>query len=370
MRMNRRRFLTLAAATLSGPALGAGPQVITVTDMAGRTVELAAPPQRIVLLEARDILTMSMLHPDPARLVVGWAAVERMDSDDLHSAYSTGFDIALVGRQTPETVSLEGLISLQPDLVVATAYMAPGNGADALSERLAELGIPVLFSSSFSNDAAGEAPSPLAELPRLMHMWGAILDRRREAAAFRTFHEQKIERLKRRLAGVAPRKTYFEIGSLYDDCCWAVGRDIWGTLLEAAGGRGLDAASSPWAAKIQLEQLLAEGADVYIATGGGYANATRPAIGPGLPEAEARAGLERLTGRPGFHLLKAVEHKQVHGIWTGLITAQPLNLLFLEVAAKWLHPDRCHDIDPHETLAELNRRFLARPIAGPCWVSL
>lgn len=362
--------MTLVGAALAAPALGAKPQPIAVTDMAGRSLALPRPPKRIVLMEARDILTMSMLHPDPSSLVVGWAAVERIDSDDVHASYSTGSNIALVGRQSPDTVSLEGLISLQPDLVVANAYMAPGEGSGVLSERLSDLGIPILFSSSFTNDPASLAPSPLEELPRLMRMWGAVLDRRREAEAFISFHEQTIERLQKRLAGAPPRKTFFEIGSLYDDCCWVVGKSIWGALLEAAGGRGLNSASSPWAAKIQLEQLLAEGANVYIATGGGYASATRPAIGPGLSETDARAGLQRLTERSGFQLLEAVKQKQVHGIWTGLITAQPLNLLFLEVAAKWLHPDRCSDIDPYRTLAEINQRFLAKPIADPCWVSL
>ena len=38
--------------------------------------------------------------------------------------------------------------------------------------------------------------------------------------------------------------------------------------------------------------------------------------------------------------------------------------------AKWLHPDRFADLDPAQTLAEINRRFLAAPLGGPLWVSL
>jgi iron complex transport system substrate-binding protein len=48
----------------------------------------------------------------------------------------------------------------------------------------------------------------------------------------------------------------------------------------------------------------------------------------------------------------------------------PLNPLFVEIAAKWLHPDRCADLDPARTLEDINRRFLAQPVAGPLWVSL
>ena len=60
----------------------------------------------------------------------------------------------------------------------------------------------------------------------------------------------------------------------------------------------------------------------------------------------------------------------MHGIWTGLITVAPFNPLFVEAAAKWLHPDRFADFDPAETLATINRRFLHEPIDGPLWVSL
>ncbi|SFU23432.1 hypothetical protein SAMN05518861_1722, partial [Mesorhizobium sp. YR577] len=65
-----------------------------------------------------------------------------------------------------------------------------------------------------------------------------------------------------------------------------------------------------------------------------------------------------------------VRSKRVHGIWTGLIAVPPLNILFIELAAKWLHPERCEDIDPSATLAEINERFLGTPIEGPLWASL
>jgi iron complex transport system substrate-binding protein len=48
----------------------------------------------------------------------------------------------------------------------------------------------------------------------------------------------------------------------------------------------------------------------------------------------------------------------------------PLNILFIELVAKWLHPDLCADIDPDATLSEINRRFFKTPLGGPLWVSL
>jgi ABC-type Fe3+-hydroxamate transport system substrate-binding protein len=66
---------------------------------------------------------MSLLHADPASLVVGWAAVDRIDSEWLQERLTNGHPVSTVGKQSPDTVSLEGLIGLAPDLVVTTAFM-------------------------------------------------------------------------------------------------------------------------------------------------------------------------------------------------------------------------------------------------------
>jgi iron complex transport system substrate-binding protein len=60
----------------------------------------------------------------------------------------------------------------------------------------------------------------------------------------------------------------------------------------------------------------------------------------------------------------------VYGIWTGLITNLPLNVLFIAQAARWLHPDRCADIDPIAILDTINRDFAAFPINGPLWAAI
>lgn len=315
---------------------------------------------------------MALLHPDPASLVVGWAAVDRIDNELLQKRFDAGRHIEIVGKQTPDTVSLEGLISLSPDLVVANDYMARQGGGDLLVERLESLGIPVIFSDVASNahEASHADASPLVDLRDHMRMWGEVLDAQDKSAAFIEFFDAHVERVTDRLAGVDPVITYLEVQSTVDDCCWAAGNSIWGRLLELGGGRTLPGVTSPWFRKLSLEYLLSTPHDVYIASGGGWAAGGRPAIGPGLDPRDGRDGLKRLTGRTGFAELASVGSGRVHGIWTGLISVPPLNVLFIELVAKWLHPDRCADIDPAATLAEINERFLALPIEGPLWVSL
>ncbi|WLS04949.1 hypothetical protein [Shinella oryzae] len=77
-----------------------------------------------------------------------------------------------------------------------------------------------------------------------------------------------------------------------------------------------------------------------------------------------------IEGRTGFKHLPSVRSKRVYGIWTVLITNLPLNLLFIAQAARWLHPDRCADIDPTAILDTINREFAAFPIEGSLWAAV
>lgn len=368
---SRRAFAAgMLAALVAPPARATG---LSITDMLGRVIALPRPPRRILLLEARDLLAMALFHPRPAELVVGWAAVDRFDSDLVKDRFerSAGHGIALVGKQSADTLSVESIVSLEPDLVVSTAFMAPGGSPEAAADRLGQFGIPVVFSDAASNAAdAGPAQTQRLTLAAQLRMWGQVFEMPARADEIVSFAGERFDAVARRVAGAPAVKTYLEIMSLYDECCWAAGTRIWGELLAAAGGRSLDGLDAPWTAKLSTEHLLAQQPGVYIATGGGYASATRPAIGPGLDLNAGREGLKRLTERTGFASLLAVQAGRVHGIWTGLITVPILNVVFVEIAAKWLHPDACRDLDPAATLAEINRRFLAEPLPGPLWASL
>ncbi|WP_428032587.1 ABC transporter substrate-binding protein [Ancylobacter sp.] len=372
-RLNRRGFCAalalggLLAARQAEAALAE--TALTVTDMAGRVVSLPAPPRRIILLEARDILSMSVLHADPAALVVGWAATERIDSAVLQARMQRGRRIDTVGQMTADSISREKIAALSPDLVVANLFMAPEGARDPLVQWLEHNGIPVVFSDASSNAPDAGAGSG-RDLRAYLRMWGELLGVQAKADDYAAFVDRRLAEVRHRLVGAAPVTTYLEIQSTVDDCCWAAGNRIWGDLLARAGGRTLPAVTAPWFQKLHLEYLISTPHEAYIASGGGWAAGGRPAIAPGLDPDAARKALARLAGRTGFDQMASVRNGRVHAIWTGLIGVPPLNVLFVEVAAKWLHPQRCRDLDPAATLSQINDRFLSQPIDGPLWISL
>ena len=357
--VSRRNLLTLGAAFLSLPSLGRASDH-AVVDVLGREVTLSAQPQRIVLLDGSDLFTVAALLPDPADRVVGWASAARLDLGA--KAGLLGADFPEVGRISPETVSVEAILALNPDLVVSSAYMLPPEGS-VLAEHFAQAGIPVAWSSGHDR-----AFGPQEKLRRAMGFWGAVLGQEARAAELAAWGAAHFARLATRSLPQQLPRVYMEVMTTYDSCCWAAGQSFWSDLFALAGGDLMTEAAG-WSQQLSAEGLLALNPEVYIATGGNFAPARQPGIAPGLDTEAARAGLKQAAARQGLVHTDAVRTGRVHGIWSGLISSPLLLVVLTECLARWLHPGQAADIDPAATLAELNTYFPA-PLPGPMWVTI
>lgn len=356
--VKRRDFILGAGVALAAPALvRAQPRVIT--DILGNQVELAGTPERIVLLDATDYFSVSALIPDPFDRIVGWASAARLDLGAT-SILDT-VEIPEVGNLSPDTVSLEAIIALQPDMVVASNYMLPQTGS-VIEDTLNRLSIPVVWTSGHD-----DALSPDLKLARAMNIWGSTLDQQDRA---QEILDLAIARYGAVRACAKPNhrpRTYMEIQTTYDQCCWAAGRAFFGDLFDIAGGELL-AGSDGWGRQLSEEGLISLNPEVYIATGGNFVPARQPGIGPGLDVTAGRAGLVRAADRVALRNTPAVQNNRVHGIWTGLITSPLLTPILAEYLAMWLHPSACASLDPDATLAKINT-FLSQPIPGPLGLS-
>ncbi len=72
-----------------------------------------------------------------------------------------------------------------------------------------------------------------------------------------------------------------------------------------------------------------------------------------------------LLARPGLALLPAVQKGAVHGISQQLFSS-PVDILALELLAKWTHPDLFRDLDVDATRKQLND-LMAVPLVGTYW---
>ena len=374
----RHRLLALLTLwlVLLGVGLGQAAQAASqLTDLAGRSVRSPTKVQRILLGEGRFISALAILEREnPLARVVGMQGEFKFLDPDGYAQYRERFpaidDIPRVGHLAPASFSAEKAIALAPDLAV---FGLEGHGPSPrdheLVIRLERAGVAVVFIDFRS--------APLENTPRSIELLGAVLGREREAAEFLDFYRGELARVTKRLAGVSamPRVFIENRVGLSKECCATMANGMMGRFVDRAHGLNIAKGLIPGThGHLSLEYLLGHQPDVYIGTGiGSSASQTqspeRIALGAGVKPEMARASLLRAASRPGIVELDAMRSGQAYAIWHHFYNS-PLNVVAVQVFAKWLHPQRFADLDPQDTLERLFARFQPVPAAGTYWVAL
>lgn len=365
MSLSRRALGAALAGGLAAPRLARGQSPIRLRDVLGRAVSLPRPARRIVLTEGRHLAVLGLLHPDPVPLLAGWRDDFRRGLPAEYAPWTARFPgVEAVPRfaAASEDLSVEALLSVSPDLVLFSRWSSgDATGMPTpLIGRLEAAGIPVAVVDFFVQPFRDTDPS--------LDLLGRLLGREEQAAALAAFRRERLEAVATRLAGLSERPLvmlHAHAGAA--PCCASPGRGTFDDLIRAAGGASLGAELLPGVlGSINPEMLLARDPPVYVATGGAFGGRGLR-LGAGVGEAEARDGLARLLAEPPLSGLSAARDGRAHAIWHGF-NDTPAHVLMVEALARWIHPERCGDLDPRRTMEALNARFAAVPMEGAYWV--
>lgn len=359
-------FLLAAVLGLAAPARAQWPR--TVTDVLGREVTIPAQPHAVLLGEGFQLLNLALVHPDPVSLLVGMGGDLKQVDPQSHAAFERAFPaLARVPRLTAnvgQNLPAEAALALRPDLVILSAWQFAAEETKRSLELFAGLGIPVIFVDVFQQ--------PLAHTPKTIRLLGAALGRDEQAEAYARFYEERVERIRARVAAAGPGpKVLFTAFPGRWTCCWAAGTSGGGEFLTALGARNVAEGVLPneRGGTLGLEQVLMLQPEVYIGTGlfrPGEASGLQ--LGTGAPADVARDSLARVLRLPELASLPAVQAGRAHGLWN-YFAGTAINVVALEAVARWVRPELFGDLDPAATLAEINRRFAAVPFEGAYWVS-
>lgn len=343
-------------------------QRIEITDVVGRKVTLSKPAKRVILGEGRSLLTLSILHPNPVELIAGWTGDFQKSGGLLYDEYVKQFpDIAkipTIGVSGKETVSTERIISLRPDLAI---FGAGSHGPDAKSadviRQLEAAGIPVVFIDFRLHPLTNTIPS--------MHILGKVLGLEKQADAYIRFYKSKKEQIANSLAGNRSGKkpkVYMEM--IRGEAVGSPGNGNLGEFIEFAQGHNIGADVIPGeVGALNMEFVIKEQPDVYIATGIAMPGQPGLEIGYGISAMQAQKSLKKRAERAVVRPLKAVEKKRVFGMWH-IFYDSPLNILALEAIAKWTHPELFKQANPTATLNYVNDHFLAVAFRGTYFAEL
>ncbi|HRO48533.1 MAG TPA: ABC transporter substrate-binding protein [Hyphomicrobium sp.] len=360
-------FLIVAGFTMLLAAPARSEDTISLTDIAGRTVSIKRPVKRIVLGEGRQLLALSLIHPDPVSLLAGWPADLVRQDATTYGLYRERFPgiekVPLVGQGSVETFSIEQALAVDPDVAVFSGGYGPSVQSTDIVTRLENAGIPVVFIDFMARPLENTAPS--------LAILGQLLGREREAQAYIDFYTERRQRIANRLAEAKPTPpdVFMHAHAGLGACCNAPARATIGAFIDAAGGHNIaaDVLTTPFG-QLNLEYILSKDPDIYVGTGGVHlAGKGGLVMGPGIEKQASRDALAEVVSRPGLADLSAVREGRVYGLWH-IFNNNPANFLAVEVLAKWFHPELFADVDPDASLSELNERFLPVAMQGTYWI--
>lgn len=342
----------------------------SLVDVVGRRVALPERLERVVLGEGRFLIAMGLLEGAelPRRVVGMMGEFERLDPDGF-ARYRERFPqldkVARVGQVGGDSFSVEQTIALRPQLVVfGTGGHSPTPRDTDVIARLEAAGIAVMF-IDFRAD-------PLVNAPRSMKLLGEALGREKEAAAYVAFYEAELARVRTGLQGLKRKPQVFlesRVG-LREDCCETMVGGMMGRFIDAAGGENMARALVPGeVGQVNLEYLLSRQPEIYVATAIGNAStegSRRILMGAAAEPEAVRKSLRQSLQRTGIRGLSAVREARAYAIWHHFYDS-PLNVVAVQVFARWFHPKRFAGLDPEATLQTLYQRFQPLPLSGTYW---
>jgi len=345
---------------------------ITLTDIAGREIQLETPVNKIVLGEGRQIYFLSILDKEnPFQRVIGWRDEFPKVDPEIYAAYLETYPeiahLPTFGNANTGTFSAEQIIALDPDILLMGVEQKTAMEEGGYADSLEKAGIVVAYVDF----------REIKNTERTMRLIGKITGKEDIAEEFITFRNKSIQYIVDRLKEANPPRPIVFIeraAGWFDECCMSYGDENFGLMVELAGGSNMAKDLIPGAlGVVSPEQVIASDPQHIIATSSNW-EAQVPGgpwigVGYGADKKEARNKLDSLMQRPIFTGTAAFKDRNIHAIWHQFL-ANPYEFIAIEQMAKWLHPELFADLDPEATFAQLHERFLPLPYKSGYFVSL
>ncbi len=352
-----------------------GPET-ELTDVLGRHVRVKVPSGRILLDGGRYLYTTALLNKDnPIDRIVGWPNDLPQNDPGTLQTYQNKFpdvaNVPITGDLWDNSFSVEQAIHLRPDVFVMSASSFAAALDAGIIDKLDDAGIPTIVLDYFVDPVKNTVPS--------VNLFGKLLGRERQAEAFTSYYQAKMDDVRQRLAAAKAPATpaFLWRAPGYFECCSSFAKSNLAALVAYAGGNNLADGMLPGQqGTISPEAVLTSNPDVILATGANWSPDTPAAPGtfvplgydqsPGTAEDQLRAIVDK---QAGFSTLSAVRNHRTYAVWHHFYDS-PYNYLAVQWFAKWLHPELFTDIDPDAGLRELHEKFLPIAASGTFWTAL
>ena len=285
-----------AFAAQTSTAHAALPAGRELTDEVGRRVQVPQEVNRVV-----------SLAPNLTEIVFALGDGNHLAGDTDFCDYpAEALEKPHVGG--PVNPNMEVIVSLMPDLVLATSM----NRRETVN-ALAHLGLPVYYVT---------IPHSVEEMIASVKHLGSALGAEKSAAMLAEDLRGRLADLDRRLAGSAPRRVLFVV---WTEPLISVGRDTFiADALRRAGGRSVVETKAEWP-RISLEEIVRLQPEVLV-----FASAHA---------GSTQRDIDALRTRPGWRKLDAMQHGNIVVISDAINRPAPRMVDAIEHLARALHPE-------------------------------
>ena len=271
---------------------------VTLTDDAGRSVTIAAEPERIV-----------SLAPSNTEIVCALDACDRLvgvtNFDDFPAEVAEVRDV-VIGAQ----VDTEAVVAADPDLVLAAGNELTPSPVIA---QLRDLGLTVMTLY----------PETLDDVYEGIGLVGAALDRGADAADLVGGMRERAANVEAAVAGGGRPRTFYEVGVFENTIFTAGGGSFLASLVDLAGGEPI--VGDPFGT-ISLEALVVADPELIVLGDASY---------------DGTITADSVAVRPGWAELTAVREGNVIEFADDLVVTRPGPRVVagLEALARAIHPE-------------------------------
>ncbi|EMI4815670.1 ABC transporter substrate-binding protein [Campylobacter upsaliensis] len=330
---------------------------VILKDVLDREVKLNLPAKRIALgFYYTDFLAVGGVKA--LDKVVGFSKAVWTDwtpaSWELYSKTLPQLNsIADFGEVEVGTFSVEKVLSLKPDLLILAAWQYQVLEFDL--EPIIEANIPIIVLDYNKEKVELHAKST--------ELLGVITGEEKRAKELIDFYKNTANEVANRIekAQLPKPKIYIEFGNKGpNETGFTYGKDMWGALIELAGGENIAAPFVKQWAPINPEQVIVSKPDVIMIAGRETElkkNQEAMVMGFNIDKKEALKRLEAYKNRPGWSALPAIKDNRLYGLYMGA-SRTLADAAMIQYIAKALYPSLFEDIDPIQTYINFHKNYL------------
>lgn len=249
------------------------------------------------------------LAPSVTEMICATDSCAKLVGVDAYSNYPESVDeLEEVGSLTGE-LSLEKILALNPDLVIAAEINSPEQ-----IKGLEDIGIPVYRIKN---------PTDLESMPELFRKFGEILDESERMEAVAARFETRLGEIRKLLKDAEAVSVFYEIDASDPTSPWTTGSGTFiDSLIQEAGGKNIAAEMDGEWLQISVEFLIEADPETIV-----------------LGDANYGVTPESLSERDGWGDLSAVVNGAILSVDSDIVSRPaPRIIEALEILAQFLHP--------------------------------